>query len=82
MRTEAGFVERIHLLLVSVTMPTMSGVDLAKKLEEQRPGLPIMLMSGYPDGEQTAANSGWHFLSKPFEATALVDRIRGFAAFA
>jgi two-component system, cell cycle sensor histidine kinase and response regulator CckA len=79
MRTEAEFSGKIHLLLVSVTMPIMSGAEIATKLEGRRPGLPIMLMSGYPDGGILAANNGWHFISKPFGATAILKRIRACA---
>jgi len=82
MRTEAGFSGKIHLLLVCLTMPTMSGADLAKKLVGRRPGLPVMVMSGYPDGDMLATNNGWHFISKPFEVTVLLDRITALATVA
>jgi two-component system, NtrC family, response regulator GlrR len=81
-RTEAGYLGKIHLLLISMTMPTGCGIDLAKKLGRRRPGLPILLMSGYQDGATVAANNGWRFISKPFDRIALLDRIEAFATAA
>jgi hypothetical protein len=34
-----------------------------------------MLMSGYADGAMLVLNHGWHFIRKPFLATALVGRV-------
>jgi two-component system cell cycle sensor histidine kinase/response regulator CckA len=70
----------IHLALIDVVMPGMSGVELAGRLQKLNAGLRIVLMSGYsPDevkrvvGEQAAQyRSMW----KPFEARTLVQMIK------
>lgn len=43
------------LLLSDVNMPGMSGVELARRVIERRPGLPVILISGY-SGNWTAEN--------------------------
>src|SRR5690242_10102174 len=62
----------VDLALIDVVMPGMSGVELARRLEELNCGLRIVLMSGYsPDevkkvvGEQA---SQYRSMWKPFDA--------------
>jgi DNA-binding NtrC family response regulator len=76
MRMKKRHLENIHLLLVSLTMSPISGVDVARTFERRRPGLPIILMSGYPDGATIAANNGWHFIPKPFDPNDLLSLIK------
>ena len=63
----------IELVLSDVIMPGgRSGVDLAEHLAEIRPGLPVVLCSGYTGGDQGRAQAGaWPFLSKPFSLDSL-----------
>ncbi len=63
----------IDLVLSDVIMPGgRSGVDLAEHLAQVRPGLPVVLCSGYTGGEQGRAQAGaWPFLSKPFSLDSL-----------
>ncbi len=75
-RIEAEFSGTIDLLLSDVTMPGVSGPDLAKTLKEQRPKMRIILMSAYPDGAMLVLNYGWHFIQKPFMPLALVGRVK------
>lgn len=71
--------EPIHLLLTDVVMPEMSGPDLAKKVEEKRPGIKVLFMSGYTD-EMMAAHGileeGTHFIQKPFTPSTLAKKVR------
>jgi signal transduction histidine kinase/ActR/RegA family two-component response regulator len=39
----------IHLLITDVVMPVLSGSDLAARLQEVRPGLRVIFVSGYSD---------------------------------
>ncbi|HQR91358.1 MAG TPA: ATP-binding protein, partial [Caulobacter sp.] len=63
----------IELVLSDVIMPGgRSGVDLAEHLATARPGLPVVLCSGYTGGDQGRAQAGaWPFLSKPFSLDSL-----------
>ncbi|HEU4564878.1 MAG TPA: PAS domain S-box protein [Gemmatimonadaceae bacterium] len=66
----------VDLLLTDVVMPEMGGFELASRLRARQPGLPVLLMSGYPDGAGSAAPSGAGFIAKPFAAEALVRQVR------
>ncbi|HPX42609.1 MAG TPA: ATP-binding protein, partial [Candidatus Hydrogenedentes bacterium] len=69
----------IDLLLTDVIMPEMNGRDLARKLEELRPGIRRVFMSGY-----TADVIAHHgvlspdvlFIQKPFTMKGLADKLR------
>jgi len=72
---ETDFAETIHLLLSDVMMPGMTGPALAKKLQQRRPQMRVILMSGFIDGAMLVLNHGWHFIEKPFMANALLERV-------
>ena len=72
---ESDFTGTIHLLLSDVMMPGMSGPDLADTLQQRRPQMRVILMSGFVGGEMLVLNHGWHFIQKPFLANALLDRV-------
>lgn len=72
---EAGL--EIGLLLTDLIMPGgRTGVDLARRAVELRPGLPVLLASGYT-GDTLAAAEGapWPLLRKPFSGDALAKAI-------
>jgi DNA-binding NtrC family response regulator len=71
----AGSGKTIDLLLSDVTMPDISGPDLALKLKELRPEMRVILMSGYSSGAMLVLNHGWYFIDKPFVAAQLVARV-------
>lgn len=64
----------IDVLLTDLTMPNMGGVELAATLIAERPGLPVVYMSGYGE-EQLAQDgvlpAGVRLLHKPFDVAAL-----------
>ena len=75
LEVEAHFPRTIHLLLSDIMMPDMCGPELAEVLKHLRPQMRVMLMSGYADGAMLVLNHGWHFIRKPFLATAMVGRV-------
>jgi PAS domain S-box-containing protein len=66
------------LLLTDVVMPDMSGPDLARRARFLRPGLRVLLMSGYSreslDRETIRLDAG--FLAKPFTPAGLAGAVR------
>jgi signal transduction histidine kinase len=61
-----------------IVMPgKVSGIDLAGILRERRPGLPVVLATGYTD--QRVAVPGVQVLAKPYEIDQLVELLAGLA---
>ena len=66
----AGF----DLVITDLTMPGMTGVDLAREIRQVRPDIPIILSSGFADEvpEETLRALGIvEVLPKPFQMQAL-----------
>jgi FixJ family two-component response regulator len=62
-------------VLTDVSLPGMSGIDLAKQLSEQYPTLPVVIASGY-GSHKLEFGLGAHrpnvfFLSKPYDLPML-----------
>ena len=67
----------IHLLLSDVVMPGLKGPELAERLRAMRPGLCVLLMSGYAADVVTGADlREVTLLSKPFAPAVLVNAVR------
>jgi signal transduction histidine kinase/CheY-like chemotaxis protein len=51
-----------------VVMPGITGVTLARELRRRRPGLPVILTSGYSEELAESGYEGLEFLAKPYSA--------------
>ena len=74
-----AFEGEIHILVSDVVMPGMNGADLAKAMRLRRPGIRILLISGYTDKlaiRKDGRISGFSLLSKPFTANELGQALR------
>jgi CheY-like chemotaxis protein len=69
---------QIDLLLTDVVMPEMNGPALAQRFVSVRPELRILFISGYADmtTPPESDNPNVSFLSKPFQASVLSERVR------
>jgi CheY-like chemotaxis protein len=73
------FEKPIDLLLTDVVMPKMNGRELVDRLRGQRPGMPVLYMSGYADNAISqigALPPGMAFLPKPFSVEELIRKVR------
>jgi DNA-binding NtrC family response regulator len=73
--------ERIDLLLTDVEMGDgLNGFELGSRVLAERPGLLVLVMSGFPDAENMAAEKRMPFLAKPFTPASLRQRVREILA--
>jgi signal transduction histidine kinase len=75
----AGEAEAIDLLLTDIVLPRVNGVDLARRLQEKRPGMRVMFTSGYTGRSLEASGVLEHpdaFIEKPFTADDLARQVR------
>jgi PAS domain S-box-containing protein len=77
-RAFASAPERFALVLLDLTMPIMSGAEAFAAIRQIRPGVPVLVMSGY--NEQDSPFQGGPappaFLHKPFTLLGLRDRLQ------
>jgi CheY-like chemotaxis protein len=69
----------IHLLLTDVIMPNMNGQELADAIQETRPDMQIIFMSGYTDDVIThhgVLEPGVNFIQKPITPSRLAKVLR------
>jgi two-component system cell cycle sensor histidine kinase/response regulator CckA len=75
--------DRIRLVILDLTMPTLDGAEVAAELRRIRPDIPIIVMSGYGDIEvmQQFGQAGVDdFLPKPFTPDQLAAKVRAALA--
>jgi CheY-like chemotaxis protein len=72
--------QRFDALVTDVEMPRLGGIDLARRLVEERESLPVLFVSGTAV-EALQAQRGpvprCHFLGKPFSDAALLEAVHG-----
>ena len=69
--------EHIDLMITDVVMPQMRGGELARRVAQIRPELPVLYMSGYTDGSiDSDINGSISFLQKPFALAELLGAVR------
>jgi two-component system cell cycle sensor histidine kinase/response regulator CckA len=69
----------IDLLVSDVVMPVMSGLQVAQRLREMRPGMKTLFVSGYPEDAldgHGVLKAEITLLPKPFTPAALANKVR------
>ena len=68
----------VDLVLIDIVMPDMNGVELAEKIWELRPDLPVLFFSAYSDQEifRPVIARGVPYIAKPFLSVQLTKKIR------
>jgi PAS domain S-box-containing protein len=75
--------DRFDLVIIDQTMPKMTGLDVAQHLLKLRPGLPVILYTGYSDeisDEQVSQLGIRALVNKPVDTARLYDLVRGLFA--
>jgi len=70
---------RIHLALLDVVLPKMSGPEICARMREKRPGMPVIFVTGYGADKSTLQQTrqeGLAVLQKPYAARDLARTIR------
>jgi two-component system cell cycle sensor histidine kinase/response regulator CckA len=74
-----SFPEPIELLLSDVSMPKMSGPELASRVRGMRSDMKILLMSGHSEEmvlSDAGIDPGVAFIQKPITPRTLSDKVR------
>ncbi|HET9274537.1 MAG TPA: response regulator, partial [Gemmatimonadales bacterium] len=69
----------VDLVVSDIVMPRMNGRELAEKIRERHPGMPVLFMSGYSGDEirqRGLIADGAPFLQKPITANELAVAVR------
>ncbi len=70
---------RVDLLITDLIMPELNGKELAEKIKERFPSLPIIFISGYIDTHiihNGVVKKDFNFIQKPFSIQTLAKKIR------
>ena len=69
--------QRFDVLFSDIIMPGgMDGLDLARRVRQHFPGLPILLSSGYARATGEVYREGFNIIAKPYSADSLAEALR------
>jgi len=75
---QSGHLPGIDCLISDIDMPGMDGFELLRLVHAARPGLPIILITGYPETLkrlQALGGSNPRFFTKPFDGWELLTAV-------
>jgi FixJ family two-component response regulator len=75
----SDYVDRTHCLILDIAMPGMSGPDLQRELQQRRPAIPIIFITGHGDDSvrpHLLAQGAVDCLFKPFTEAALLGALK------
>jgi two-component system cell cycle sensor histidine kinase/response regulator CckA len=73
----------VELVVSDLQMPEMGGKELALRLAAEHAGVPVLLMSGYPEDavlDQGLQPGATFFIQKPFSPSELAACVAGILA--
>lgn len=69
----------LRLALIDLMMPVMDGITLLGRLKQQRPDLPVLMMSGFGTiaaAVESVKRGAEDFITKPFERATILKKIQ------
>lgn len=75
---DSGCLPEIDCLISDIDMPGMDGFELLRLVQAARPGLPTILITGYPDALKQLpplGGSNPRFFTKPFDGPELLTTV-------
>ncbi len=75
--------EEIHCVLLDMSMPGMDGAETFRELRRLRPGLPVVMISGFAEDDLATSFPGdapFAFVQKPFSIGDLDHTVRSAIA--
>ena len=67
--------EEVDLVLTDIVMPGTSGIELARRIHADRPGLPVLLATGYSDDVLKGAAAEFQVIAKPYGPVELAEAV-------
>ena len=70
--------KKIDVLLTDLRMPAMDGMALTGQVRKSFPGIPVVIMTGYPSVESAVSalrNRVADYITKPFNVNELYKRV-------
>jgi DNA-binding NtrC family response regulator len=71
-----AYPEKIDALITDYQMPHLDGLELAKMVSRERPGIRVMMMSGRMSNPAGIQESGFPMVAKPFTITSFLSILR------
>jgi DNA-binding response OmpR family regulator len=71
--------DNYDLLIADIRMPGNPGLELIEEVSRTAPGLPVILVTGYPSMQSAVKSLGlpvWAYLFKPLDFDDLLPRVR------
>ncbi|WP_214694535.1 response regulator transcription factor [Exiguobacterium sp. s160] len=78
---ERAVVDEIDLVLLDIMLPQMSGLEVVRRLKEERPLLPVLMVTARGDRYDKVSGldlGADDYITKPFEIEEVLARIRAF----
>jgi CheY-like chemotaxis protein len=67
---------RLAAVVLDLTMPDMNGLEVLRRLREQQPWLPVLLVSGYSERmDELPLDERTRFLEKPLMTESLASTL-------